>query len=98
MSDPLDPAAPRTSPVAISVRGIVVEFGARRVLDHLDLDVMRGEVLGFVGGSGVGKSVLTRAILGLVERQAGTVTVFGEDMGTATAARRRAIAGSTRSW
>jgi phospholipid/cholesterol/gamma-HCH transport system ATP-binding protein len=46
----------------------------------LDLDVMRGEVLGFVGGSGTGKSVLTRTILGLIPKRAGSIEVFGHDL------------------
>ena len=61
----------------IRVRDITVGFGEKIILEHLDLDVYRGEVLGFVGASGTGKSVLTRAILGLVPRRAGTVEVLG---------------------
>ncbi|QGM48104.1 ATP-binding cassette domain-containing protein [Methylocystis heyeri] len=63
----------------ISVRGLIVEFGAHRVMDGLDLDVRRGEVLGFVGGSGQGKSVLMRTILGLVQKKAGSIRLFGQD-------------------
>ncbi len=77
--------------VAISARGIVVEFGPKRILNGLDLDIYRGEVLGFVGGSGTGKSVLTRAILGLAKKQAGTIDVFGQDMDTLSPAARSAI-------
>ena len=51
--------------VIISVRDLVVGFGDKTIVKGLNLDVYRGEVLGFVGGSGQGKSVLTRAILGL---------------------------------
>jgi phospholipid/cholesterol/gamma-HCH transport system ATP-binding protein len=65
--------------VVISVRDLVVEFGRKRVMDGLDLDVYRGEVLGFVGGSGQGKSVLTRTILGLIRKKAGTIRIFGQD-------------------
>ncbi len=68
--------------VLISVRGITVSFGPTTVLDNLDLDVYRGEILGFVGASGSGKSVLMRAILGLVKRQAGTIELFGHDIST----------------
>ena len=50
----------------ISVRDLVVGFGGHIVLDHLSLDVRRGEILGFVGASGSGKSVLLRTILGLL--------------------------------
>ena len=66
--------------VVISVRGIVVGFGDRLVMNGLDLDLYRGEVLGFVGASGAGKSVLTRTILGLIPKRAGTIEVFGHDL------------------
>jgi phospholipid/cholesterol/gamma-HCH transport system ATP-binding protein len=75
----------------IRVRGLDVAFGAKKVLKGLDLDVAPGEVLGFVGGSGQGKSVLTRAILGLVRKQAGTIEVFGEDLDQVSARAHRAI-------
>ncbi len=52
--------------VVIKVRDLVVGFGAQRVLDHLSLDVRRGEILGVVGASGAGKSVLLRTVIGLV--------------------------------
>ena len=75
----------------IRVRDIVVGFGERIVLNGLDLDVMRGEVLGFVGGSGTGKSVLTRTILGLVKKRAGRIEVFGRDLDEIGSAERRAL-------
>ncbi len=65
--------------VLISVRGLIVEFGAHRVMNGLDLDIYRGEVLGFVGGSGQGKSVLMRTILGLVQKREGAIRLFGHD-------------------
>jgi phospholipid/cholesterol/gamma-HCH transport system ATP-binding protein len=65
---------------AISVRGLEVAFGARKVMDGLDLDIRRGEVLGFVGASGAGKSVLTRTILGLQPKRAGVIEVDGRDL------------------
>jgi phospholipid/cholesterol/gamma-HCH transport system ATP-binding protein len=64
----------------ISVRDLWVGFGSKMVLKGLDLDVARGQVMGFVGGSGQGKSVLTRAILGLVRKKSGHIQVFGEDI------------------
>jgi phospholipid/cholesterol/gamma-HCH transport system ATP-binding protein len=76
---------PRTVPTAatvIEVRGLAVGFGDRLIMKGLDLDVLRGEVLGFVGGSGTGKSVLTRTILGLIPKRAGTITLFGTDLDT----------------
>lgn len=63
----------------LTVRDIDVAFDGFEVLKNLDLDVYRGEILGFVGASGAGKSVLMRTILGLNQRQAGTVRLFGED-------------------
>jgi phospholipid/cholesterol/gamma-HCH transport system ATP-binding protein len=64
----------------IRVRGLEVAFGDQMVMDGLDLDLYRGEVLGFVGASGAGKSVLTRTILGLVHKRAGTIEVFGHNL------------------
>jgi len=63
----------------IKVRGLVNAFGGQVIHDHLDLDVYRGEVLGVVGGSGSGKSVLLRTIIGLNNAREGTVEVFGQD-------------------
>jgi phospholipid/cholesterol/gamma-HCH transport system ATP-binding protein len=77
--------------VVIRVRDLIVGFGEMLILDHLSLDVFRGEVLGFVGGSGTGKSVLTRAIVGLVPKRAGAIEVFGIDLEKVSEHRRRAI-------
>lgn len=63
----------------LRVRGLTVGFGGRTVLENLDLDVYRGEILGFVGGSGTGKSVLMRTVLRLNQRQAGTIEILGKD-------------------
>lgn len=65
------------SDAAISVAGLKNQFGQQVVHENLDLEVSRGEILGVVGGSGTGKSVLMRAILGLRPPQAGTIEVFG---------------------
>jgi len=54
------------NPPVISVRDLVVGFGEATVLNHASIDVFEGEILGFVGGSGAGKSVLMRAIIGLL--------------------------------
>ncbi len=75
----------------ISVRDVTVRFGSRAVLDGLNLDIRRGEILGFVGASGAGKSVLLRTIIGLVPRHSGTITVMGTDMDRADAAARRGV-------
>ncbi len=64
----------------ISVRDLVVGFHNKPVLKGLTLDVKRGEILGFVGGSGGGKSVLTRTIIGLIPKWSGDIHVFGEDL------------------
>jgi phospholipid/cholesterol/gamma-HCH transport system ATP-binding protein len=66
----------------LSARGVTVAFGDNVVLDKLDLDIYRGEILGFVGASGVGKSVLMRTILRLIERRAGTIEMLGQDYGS----------------
>jgi phospholipid/cholesterol/gamma-HCH transport system ATP-binding protein len=68
-----------TSPI-ISVRGLRTGFNAQVVHDGLDLDVRRGEILGIVGGSGTGKTVLLRSIVGLNRPRAGTIRVFGENL------------------
>jgi phospholipid/cholesterol/gamma-HCH transport system ATP-binding protein len=81
---------PSSNPV-ISVRDLVVGFGAAPVLDHVTLDVLRSEILGFVGGSGAGKSVLMRTIIGLLPRRNGTIEVFGKDVTTLNDRERRAM-------
>jgi phospholipid/cholesterol/gamma-HCH transport system ATP-binding protein len=67
-------------PVIIRVRGLKNNFGEQIIHDGVDLDVHKGEILGVVGGSGTGKSVLMRSIIGLQTPDAGEVTVFGEPM------------------
>jgi phospholipid/cholesterol/gamma-HCH transport system ATP-binding protein len=66
--------------VVLSARDVSVAFGDNLVLDGLSLDVYRGEILGFVGASGTGKSVLLRTVLGLVPKRSGTVSLFGADL------------------
>ncbi|MEY2756366.1 MAG: hypothetical protein RIR33_144 [Pseudomonadota bacterium] len=63
--------------VAVRVRGLVNRFGTKTVHHGLDLDMMRGEILGVIGGSGTGKSVLLRSIVGLHTPNAGEIEVFG---------------------
>jgi phospholipid/cholesterol/gamma-HCH transport system ATP-binding protein len=75
----------------IQVRGLVNRFGAQIVHDGLDLDVARGEVLGVVGGSGTGKSVLLRSIVGLRTPTAGRIEVFGQVLDAQTKTARRAL-------
>ena len=64
--------------LAIRIRGLRTGFGNQIILDGLDLDVHRGEILGVVGGSGTGKSVLLRTIVGLNRPRAGTIEVLGQ--------------------
>lgn len=68
------------SDLVISLKGIVNRFGEQVLHDGLDLDVRRGEVIGIVGGSGSGKSVLMRTIIGLNKQAAGTIEVLGQQM------------------
>src|SRR5688500_1106224 len=74
----------------IQVRDLVVAFDDHVVLDHLSLDVFRGEILGFVGASGGGKSVLMRTIIGLLPRREGRIEVFWVDPAAGSEAERRA--------
>ena len=68
------------SPPIIRIRGLKTRMGNRAIHRNLDLDVRRGEVLGVVGGSGTGKSVLLRAVVGLIPPHRGTIEVFGQDI------------------
>src|SRR3546814_11723500 len=72
-----DAVRPEKFAVAIRVRGLVNQFGDAVVHDHLDLDVRSGEILGVVGGSGTGKSVLMRSIVGMQTPPAGGIEVDG---------------------
>ncbi|MDN2581612.1 ABC transporter ATP-binding protein [Aquibium sp. ELW1220] len=74
--------------VILSVRDVSVAFGEQVVLDKLSLDVYRGEILGFVGASGAGKSVLLRTVLGLNRKQSGTIKLFGNDIDKLSDAQR----------
>jgi phospholipid/cholesterol/gamma-HCH transport system ATP-binding protein len=62
------------------VRGLTNRFGSKTVHEELDLDVMKGEILGVIGGSGTGKSVLLRSIVGLNKPVAGEIEVFGQKL------------------
>jgi phospholipid/cholesterol/gamma-HCH transport system ATP-binding protein len=80
---------------ALHIRDLCVAFGTHPVLDHLDLDVYEGEVIGFVGGSGTGKSVLMRSILGLTPKRSGVIEVFGQNLDLLDRDERRKV---ERSW
>jgi phospholipid/cholesterol/gamma-HCH transport system ATP-binding protein len=82
-------SAPYTT--AVRVHDLAVAFGDHIVLDHLSLEVQRGEILGLVGGSGSGKSVLLRSIIGLIAKRHGAIEVLGVDLGEADEGKRRAV-------
>ena len=77
--------------IIIRASDVTVRFGSKTILDGLNLDVKRGEILGFVGASGTGKSVLLRTILGLNPKQGGKIEVFGTDYDKASEAERLAV-------
>ena len=70
----------------IEVRGLLSQFGERTIHENLDLDLVRGEVMGVVGGSGAGKTVLLNTIIGLKEPEGGSVKVLGYDRANLTKA------------
>ena len=78
---------------AIRVGDLVVGFGRQVVIDHLSLDVRRGEILGLVGASGGGKTVLMRTIIGLVPRRSGEIEVMGKAIGRSEDRSTQNIAG-----
>jgi phospholipid/cholesterol/gamma-HCH transport system ATP-binding protein len=79
------------APPVIRVRGLVSRFGAQIVHDGLDMEVLPNEIFGVVGGSGTGKSVLMRTILGLRDPDGGTVELYGRDVRQLAAADRSAL-------
>ena len=86
------PSAGRgNAPPSISVRDLEVAYGDVTILQGLDLDVRQGEILGVVGASGTGKSVLMRTILGLKQPKRGAVSLFGEPYSQLSGAERQAI-------
>lgn len=76
----------------IEVRGLRNQFGRQVVHEDLELDLRQGEILGVVGGSGTGKSVLLRTLVGLNRPQAGSVRLFGQDLLALTSGPRLALA------
>ena len=77
--------------VMIRVTDLEVGFGSTIVLDRVSLDVYRGEILGFVGASGAGKSVLMRTIIGLLPKRQGRIEVFGVDLGKVNEKERQEV-------
>ncbi len=83
--------AQRQAETVIRVRDLVVDLQTHRILNGVNLDLMRGEILGFVGASGAGKSVLTRTIIGLIPKKQGQIEVFGVDLDKADENQKRAV-------
>jgi phospholipid/cholesterol/gamma-HCH transport system ATP-binding protein len=81
----------RNDNVVIRIRGLVNAFGDHIIHDGIDLDVQRGEVLGVVGGSGTGKSVLLRSIVGLNRPRSGSIQVFGQETANIGAEEMRGL-------
>lgn len=79
MTAPHIPSFPKAPETLIEVRGLLSQFGERVIHQDLNLDVERGEVLGVVGGSGTGKTVLLNTIIGLKEPEGGSVRILGHD-------------------
>jgi len=77
--------------VVLRVRGLVSGYGEVNVLDGVDLDAYAGEILGVVGASGAGKSVLLRTILGLLPRRAGTIEMLSVDLASASLSERERL-------
>jgi len=81
----------KTAAPVVQVKDLVVELKSNRILNGITLDILRGEILGFVGASGAGKSVLTRTIVGLLPKQEGTIEAFGVDLDRADEDQRRDV-------
>ena len=75
----------------IRVAGLRTQFGTQVIHDNLDFEVRPGEIMGVVGGSGTGKSVLLRAVIGLIKPAAGKIEVLGREMASLAPSQRREI-------
>jgi len=75
----------------VRIRDLKTQFGSQVIHENLDLDIMKGEAIGVVGGSGTGKSVLMREIVGLMRPAAGGIEIFGQDTGALDEKGRRAL-------
>src|SRR5258708_25866021 len=96
MAKPTDPGSQMSGNggngrVVLRVRGLTAGYGEVNVLDGVDLDAYAGEILGVVGASGAGKTVLLRTVLGLIPKRAGRTGMLGVDRGDASLAEREAV-------
>jgi phospholipid/cholesterol/gamma-HCH transport system ATP-binding protein len=82
---------PAPNSEVIKVRDLIVDFESHRVLNGVNVDLFRGEILGFVGASGAGKSTLARTIIGLLPKRAGKIEILGVDIDQASHEQKRAI-------
>ncbi len=80
-----------TEKYAIRLRGLTKHFGSQLIFENLNLDVLRGEILAVAGGSGAGKSVLLRTVLGLLPFESGSIEVLGKDLATLEGEERTGI-------
>ena len=88
----------RSDAAMVQVSDLVVAFGSQTVLDHLAIEVRRGEILGVVGASGSGKSVLLRTIIGLVPKQQGRIAIAGADADDADRPADHDVSSMARRW
>ncbi|TBY04976.1 ABC transporter ATP-binding protein [Rhizobium laguerreae] len=88
---PIDTEDKDERDIVLSARDVTVGFGSKVVLDNLSLNIYRGEILGFVGASGTGKSVLMRTVLRLLPRRSGTIKILGQDFDELDEPQRNAL-------
>ncbi|TCU25835.1 phospholipid/cholesterol/gamma-HCH transport system ATP-binding protein [Rhizobium azibense] len=86
-----EPGEEKERDIVLSARDVTVGFGSKIVLDKLNLNIYRGEILGFVGASGTGKSVLMRTILRLLPRRSGTIEILGQNFDKLDENQRNAL-------
>lgn len=93
MDSPATPVQTKIDPndVVIKLRNIATRFGSHVVYENVDLDVRKGEIMGLIGGSGTGKSVLLRTIIGLQPQSAGRITILGVSMEDASDREKAAV-------
>lgn len=77
------------SNLVINIKDLVTKMGSQLIHDHLSLDVYKGEIIGIIGGSGSGKSVLLKTILGLIRPMSGTIYLMNQNVSSMTAVNRR---------